>query len=147
VTTLIVIPCSAAKADIPCEAGRMYLGALHRSAKIAAHTLATKIPDSRVVILSGLHGLLELDEVIEPYEQRIDADGAVTAEQLARQLADKGATKVVALTPSAYTHVLGDACLSLRWRTAPPLLNAPLKGAAGVGVIRARLHRIAAGMD
>lgn len=143
-TTLIVIPCSGAKADVPCEAGRMYLGALHRSAKLAAHTLATKIPDARVVILSGLHGLLELDEVIEPYEQRIDADGAVTAEQLARQLREKDCTKIVALTPRAYTKALVDATWLM---TRAPLVNAPLAGAAGVGVIRARLHRIAAGMD
>lgn len=137
-TTLIVIPCSGAKSPVPCTGASMYRGTLHRSARLAANRLSPKL-NARIVTLSGLYGLVEDDQVIEPYDQRIDEPGAVTPWQIGKQLVERDCVAVVALLPSAYDKVMRDGAVN---HAGVAVYQNPLVGARGVGEIRARLARI-----
>jgi hypothetical protein len=60
-----------------------------------------------VLVLSALHGLLTLDQVIAPYDHTWADAGSVSAAELRAQAAALGlvdATDVVLLTPAAYTQ-------------------------------------------
>lgn len=84
-TTLIVIPCSGAKATERRTAEAMYLGSLHRAARAAAERRLVDLwshgIDARIVTLSAKHGLLEDGDVIEPYDQELDKPGQVTPDR------------------------------------------------------------------
>jgi hypothetical protein len=133
--TLVVVNCTAAKADEPRPAGELYLGASYLFARGAADALAARTPGARVVILSALHGLLELDAVVAPYDVTFGDAGAITVDRLAAQLA--GVTRVVALTPNRYTAALAAAA-----DAAGVALEVPLAGCRGIGEQRGRLARI-----
>jgi hypothetical protein len=71
---------------------------------------------ARVLILSALRGLVELDAVIEPYDLRMGAPGSVTAEQLAGQAQALGidwGSDVYAFLPRAYLARLDEALRTL----------------------------------
>ncbi|WP_327072067.1 DUF6884 domain-containing protein [Kitasatospora sp. NBC_01302] len=133
---VLVIPCSSTKLDHPAPVGQLYApGSLHRLCRKAADALATE--DTTTLVLSSRHGFLTLDQVVAPYAQRIDAPGAVTAEQLRDQaarlhLAD--ATDVTVLAGAAYTAAA---------RTVWPTATAPLAGSRGIGEMRQRLAHLA----
>lgn len=57
----MIVPCGARNAADPTPAGALYLGTYHRLCQQAARRL-TPLENTR--ILSGLHGLLDLDTVI-----------------------------------------------------------------------------------
>jgi hypothetical protein len=100
----VVIPCSGAKLDRPAPAGELYTGSLHALARRTADALTAQ--GGTVLILSALHGLLTLDQVVAPYEQRMTDPGAITETALRAQVAALGladATDVILLTPAAYT--------------------------------------------
>jgi hypothetical protein len=137
---LVVVPCSALKQDHACAAGDMYFGSYHRLCRRAADALQ---PD-RVMILSALHGLIPLDQVIEPYDLRIGdpdcfTDGVRVAQQ-AEQLGLLQARQVVALGGKAYTSIIYSAFGALRQGA---LVHRPLAGTRGIGEQRARLSFIA----
>lgn len=103
---LIVIPCGKSKADHATAAADLYRGNFFRACLTYARSLA---PDERIVILSGKHGLLTLDTVVAPYEQRIDKPGAITAAAVMAQARDMElatARPVTALTGRAYSRVV-----------------------------------------
>ncbi|MFD8706851.1 DUF6884 domain-containing protein [Kitasatospora sp. NPDC059648] len=103
---VVVIPCSGAKLPTPAEAGRIYTGALHTHARKTADAL-TAAAGGTVLILSALHGLLTLDQVIQPYNHRWTDPGSISEDQLREQAAELGladAAEVVLLTPSQYTR-------------------------------------------
>ncbi|WP_241962101.1 DUF6884 domain-containing protein [Rhodococcus opacus] len=81
---LVVIPCGARKAAVPMPAGALYLGSYHRLCQKAAVRLT---PRENIRILSGLHGLLNLDTVTAPYEMRLGEPGSVTADTVYEQAA------------------------------------------------------------
>jgi hypothetical protein len=63
--TLVLMACSATKADAPAPALELYRGVMYSTFKAnAASTQA-------VVILSAKHGFVGAGQVIEPYEQRM----------------------------------------------------------------------------
>jgi hypothetical protein len=121
--TAVVVPCSGAKLAHAAPAGELYTGQLHRLARRAADALG-----GRVLILSALHGLLQLDELVEPYDVQVGDD---------RQL---GVRRVIALTPQRYTALLADAL-------GAELVDARLASASGIGVMRARLAAICRSAD
>lgn len=121
---LVIVPCGARRRAEPAPAGHIYTGSYHAACRRAAAALST--PD-RTLILSALHGLLPLDQVIAPYELRMGQPGSITADQLRRQaerlhLADE--RQVIALAGRAYTA----AALRV-W----PAAATPLAGAGGLG--------------
>lgn len=133
---LVIVPCGAAKAAFPRPAGAMYLSGYHRLARRAARALTD---DPNVRIVSALHGLLPLDQVIDPYDLRLGQPDSITAEQLEEQADHQGLLghpDVVILAGRDYTR------LAL---TVWPHAHTPLAGTRGIGEQQHRLARIAAG--
>jgi hypothetical protein len=156
-TRLYVIPCSGAKLPHAAPAGELYTGSWHRLARQAADALAAR-EGGEVQVLSALHGLLQLDAVVEPYNvtirelERRPRPGELDAhpggsrelgERVARQLIAAGATEAVALLPGAYLRVLEHAALRV-WVAKDVRLPviAPLVGLTGVGYQRQRLSEL-----
>ncbi|MGX1494972.1 DUF6884 domain-containing protein [Streptomyces tendae] len=115
----------------------MYCGSYHVALRRAADALATEDQDStaRVLILSALHGLVVLEEIIPPYNLRMGDEGSVTADRLRQQAADLGVlhADVTVLGPRAYV----EAC-----RAVWPKLTDLLAGARGIGGQLAKLADI-----
>lgn len=110
----MVIPCSGAKLDRASKARDLYVGSMFKSSLKAAEAQVAW-GGGAVLILSALHGLVRLDDVLEPYEQRIDQPGAVSAEKVAAQALALGIdwdSDVFALLPKAYFAKLDDALRS-----------------------------------
>ncbi|MCX5134363.1 hypothetical protein OOK06_20005 [Streptomyces sp. NBC_00340] len=61
---LVVIPCGSRKLDRRSPAGDLYVGSYHRACRRAAEALEP----GRLLILSARYGLLDLDDVVEPYD-------------------------------------------------------------------------------
>ncbi|MFE9445369.1 hypothetical protein ACFYO2_41935 [Streptomyces sp. NPDC006602] len=62
-----------------------------------------------VLVLSALHGFVQLDDVLLPYEQRMDAPGHVSVEQLRAPRpprSDLAARDLVALSGRAYVDAV-----------------------------------------
>jgi hypothetical protein len=128
---LILVSCGAAKLSHRAPAGHMYVGGFHRSCRMAADALATN-PNDKVMILSGLHGLLRLDDEIDPYESRISVVTRFRVQALATDYGLLGHT-VTVLAGQRYVDEAAHT-----W----PDLRAPLRGSAGIGEMRARLAAI-----
>ena len=88
-----------------------------------------------VLVLSARHGLVGLDEVIEPYDLRMGEPGAVGVEQLRRQAAAMG------LLGHPDVVVLGGRRYVAAGRQVWPDARAPLEGSRGIGEQLARLAR------
>lgn len=73
---LVVIPCGGAKLDHAAPAAELYTGGYFRACLAYGRAYG-----ERVLILSALHGLIELDRVVEPYELRMGEPGAVDHER------------------------------------------------------------------
>lgn len=129
---VIVIPCGRAKLSEPAAAGDLYIGGQHRLARQAADRIAADT-GGRIVILSALHGLVDLDRVLEPYDVTVGDPEAIRPEWVRGQLVDMGARSLITLTPKAYTDLLRPAKLRLDDR---------LDGTVGIGDQRGRLARI-----
>lgn len=103
---LIVIPCGKSKASVASRAAELYRGNYFRGCLAYARAHAV---DDRIVILSGKYGLLPLDRVVSPYEQRIDKPGAITTAEVMAQAREMGlidVRPVTALTGRAYSRVV-----------------------------------------
>lgn len=138
---LVVIPCSGAKLDRAAPAGELYVGSWHQLARRAADAMVARGDAGRVVILSALHGLVDVDRVVEPYDVRLGEAGIVPlARRVAGQLIALEAEQVVGLVPSLYRRALALGC------HATGVVDVwPLDGCAGVGYQRQRLAAIARG--
>lgn len=132
---IVVIPCGAKKLSHAAAAKDLYQGSLFQACLGAARVL---VPDGRIRVLSGRHGLVQLDQVLEPYEQRIDQPGAISPGAVRAQAEAQGlmGESVVILAPSAYARVA-----SAVWPSAVQ----PLAGCRGIGEINGRLKRIRLG--
>jgi hypothetical protein len=116
-----VVPCGGQKLDRPAPARDLYVGQMfrhtlenaERSARLDTEQLG--VP-ARVLILSGKYGLVELDQVLEPYEQRMDRPGSVTAAVLTEQATALGidwGSQVYGLLPRPYLRRLDEALRTL----------------------------------
>lgn len=79
---LVIIPCGGKKAAHATHAARLYQGSYFKAC--ARYALSIAKPD-QIRILSAKHGLLKLDEIIEPYDLRMGMKGCVTADQVREQ--------------------------------------------------------------
>lgn len=134
---LVVIPCGSRKLDRPARAADLYVGSYHRACRRTADALR---PD-RLLILSALHGLLDLDDVIEPYDTPHGAAGAVTAGLLREQAAVRGVVRldpVVALGGARHVELV---------RAVWPHAETPLSGTRGMGEQMARLAALRRELD
>ncbi|PZG16482.1 hypothetical protein C1I95_17390 [Micromonospora craterilacus] len=116
-----VIPCGGRKLARPVAARDLYIGSMFRhtlaNAEMSARldTEASGRP-ARVLILSALHGLVELDTVLDPYDLRMGQPGSVTAARLAEQATALGiewGAEVYALLPRPYLARLDEALRGL----------------------------------
>lgn len=131
---LIVVPCGGKKLDHPAPAGDLYIGSYHRACRRAAEALHP----ARILILSALHGLVELDQMLAPYDLRMGQPGSVTTSTLreqARRLGVDSAEQVAVLAGSRYAEAA---------RAVWPNAELPLRGTRGMGEQLAVLNQIAA---
>ena len=129
---LVIIPCGGKKRAGKWPAFQLYCGSGFIAALKAALRLTTR---ENIRILSGKHGLLRLESVVEFYEQRIDEPGGVSAETVRRQASGEGllGVPVVILAGKAYASVALQV-----W----PHAQTPLSGARGMGYQRQILTRL-----
>jgi hypothetical protein len=115
---IYVIPCGGAKASEATRARDLYVGSMFQHTLRCAESNAAKDKtklgrDARILILSAKHGLIELDAIVAPYDQRMNEPGSISAEQLAEQAQALGLdwdSDVYTLLPAAYRDRL-DAAL------------------------------------
>ena len=137
--TTYVIPCGGAKVNTPAPArdlyaGQMFAHTLAAAEKAAAWDRSQGIP-ARVLILSALHGLVELDTVLAPYDVKMGDPQSVTPAVLAAQATALGlgwGSEVYAFLPAAYFTALDTALRTLDVYPAPVYEAAP-----GIGYQRA----------
>jgi hypothetical protein len=148
-----VIPCGAAKLNRPAAARDLYTGSMFRFALTAvlAEAARTDAP-VRVMILSALYGLVDLDTVLSPYNVTMTSPQAITADRLADQLAEvlgpgEGMTEVYAFLPAAYRERLAQAAEIVNDRELDgwALVHNVYEAAPGIGYQRqvlANLNRL-----
>lgn len=134
---LVVIPCGSRKLGRRARAADMYVGSYHRACRRAADALQ---PD-RLLILSARYGLLDLDDVIDPYDTPHGAAGAITDRDLLEQATLR---HIVRLDPVV---ALGGARHAGLARTIWPHARTPLAGTRGMGEQMARLAVLRDGRD
>lgn len=132
-----VIPCSGAKLAHAAPAGELYTGSLHKLARQAAEALRGR-HGGRVLILSAAHGLLELEQLLEPYDVTWGDPGEITPAELGAQARALGLLEatVVTLLPQAYRRALEAAGV--------PIYRDAFAGSRGIGDQRGRLSAIKA---
>lgn len=101
-TVLGIVPCSAKKLPTPAPAWLLYSA----SPTFSQNFLAAKQDCNMVRILSGRYGLISPDQVIAPYDQRIDPNRAGLAEKIAADIASMRPSLVVSYCPSDYELAL-----------------------------------------
>lgn len=129
---IMVIPCGAAKLDHAAPAAELYTSSAFRAALAAALNQVDGNRD-QVLIMSALHGLVGLDEVLEPYDVKMGDPLSLTARDdglalleiqfLTRGLHD--GCDIYAMLPKAYLAAF--EAVSRRWFVYP----APVYEACG----------------
>jgi hypothetical protein len=131
---LVIVGCGAAKLDRPAAAAELYTGQHFRACLLTARAL---VPDALIRILSARHGLLELDELVQPYDVKLGQAGSITGHELAAQAWERGL-----LGPRPVTCLCSAAYVALARQVWPGLI-APLAG-QGIGCQRHTLAVIRA---
>ncbi|EWM19627.1 DUF6884 domain-containing protein [Kutzneria sp. 744] len=149
--TVFMLPCSAKKSSHPAPVRKLYIGSTFRQPLpvVTREAALTAIwgYDTRVRVLSARHGLLRLNEVIAPHEQRMeDLDTAATAVlrslvcgQLTELAGKHDQVEISAFLPRAYLRGLAGAAA-----LAGHLVTDVYKGCRGIGDMR---HLIASMRD
>lgn len=102
---LVIIGCGDKKAPSARMAKDLYVGPYFRQALATARHLT---PEDRIIVLSGSHGIVPLDRILAPYNQRIDGPGAISPERILQQAEEMHlleATEVVILAGSSYARI------------------------------------------
>ena len=138
--SVCVIACSASKALTAMPARHLYTGDLFRKSLRWAE--ASRRFDA-IKVLSAKHGLVDIEQMIKPYDTALHAMeftarrawAASVAHALVQQLADRA--EVVALAGQLYTEGLA---LHLQVLAPTVAFNRPLAG-MGIGEQKAWLKR------
>ena len=109
---VVVIACAAEKQQQAAPARELYTSRNFRLNLRAAEKLAAE-QGGRVLILSALHGLIEPDAVIEPYNLHMKQAGAIGTAELAQQLNSTGTGQATCLLPKHYLAALTRAAHEL----------------------------------
>lgn len=112
--TIFFIPCAADKGTEVTEAVNLYTSAnfAHTLAGAQAEATATEAElgtTTKVMILSALHGALELDAMVAPYNVTFGEAEAIAAHAVAAQLLALDPREVVAMLPGRYARVMAKA--------------------------------------
>ncbi len=116
-----VVPCGDAKRPRRARASELYVGSFFRHA-LAAATAEADAVGGRVLIMSAKHGLVDLDQVLAPYDMKMGRTAAaqtkignVTSTRVTDQAEALGVTygdEVFGMLPGPYLDVL-DRALSI----------------------------------
>lgn len=109
-TVYMIVPCGGAKLPHGAAARNLYTGSAFRhvlaSVEVEAAATARDLGvEVRVLILSALHGLVELDTEVAPYDVTMTDRGSITVEGLTETAATAGITygdEVFGFLPNAY---------------------------------------------
>lgn len=117
-----IVPCGAAKATDPTRARDLYTSAHFQFVLRTAEAMAAGDHNdgrpARVLIMSAEHGLVELDQVLAPYDTTMGDDDSIPAATVAAQAVALGIApvadddlgdEVYALLPGAYFERLSTA--------------------------------------
>lgn len=108
-----IIPCGAEKAQTACRAADMYKGKMFQHTLSYVQQCAAKDVEGgeevQVLILSAKYGFLSLDDMIEPYEQKMGQAGSIAVETLTEQAEARGLDEVYCLLPKAYYAAVYEA--------------------------------------
>lgn len=110
--TLVIVPCAAAKAEVATTARELYVSPnfahIIKGAQAEAEATERELgTPARVMILSAKHGLLELDQVVEPYDVKMNQKAVrIATSEIVAQLLDLDATSIVSMLPGTYADVL-----------------------------------------
>jgi len=158
--TLAVVPCSAAKLDDRAPAADLYVGSLTRSGLLAGEALQLAGVVDRVLILSALHGLVELTDELDPYDVTFGDAEAIRTPLLGDQLVtlhglsvpdDRASStellarhqlRLLPLLPRAYDTALSRAVLDAQRSVDVVALDNPLTGARGLLTMRRTLREL-----
>ena len=130
-----IVPCGNAKLSHAAPARDLYTGSQFRYVFSLAEAAAERT-GGEVFILSGLHGLVEPDRVLEPYKKKMGDPGSIEVEQLRKQVRRLGLAgrEVYALLPrsrkSPYYERL-EAALQAEGGHAVDVFDVPTKTAKG----------------
>lgn len=105
---VVVIACTQQKQPGRAPARELYTSPNFRLMLRAAEKLAAE-QAGRVLILSALHGLIELDEELDPYDLSMRQAGAIAPAIVAEQLRRISPDGITALLPSKYAACLDKA--------------------------------------
>jgi hypothetical protein len=116
-----VIPCGGAKLGHAAPAAQLYTGSMFRHTlekvtRCAELDTAAGLGPARVLILSARYGLVELSDMLEPYDVKMSDAGSVTADQVAEQASALGIewrAQVYAFLPRPYLARLDAALRTL----------------------------------
>jgi hypothetical protein len=128
--TIAIIPCGGEKLAASAPARELYTGAMFTQ---TLSSIEASGDFDRIIILSALHGLVELDAELAPYDLRMGDEGSVGIEVIRGQAEELGILddEIFAFLPASYFEVL-DAALRLEDVFATPVYEA----AAGIGFQR-----------
>lgn len=121
---LVIIPCGSKKLKTAAKAKDIYTGGYFKACLNFAKSIA---PEADIRILSGKHGLLPLDKVIEPYEMRLGQRGSIQFADIKNQAVAQNLLNESNVIVAAGKDYAGIA-LAL-W----PHANWVLRGAGGMG--------------
>lgn len=134
---VVVIACGANKLSTTAPAADLYTSAHFALMLRAARRVATQ-QAGRVLILSALHGLVELDTQLAPYDVKMGDPGSITPAALAHQLAALAPSSITTLLPLAYAAALDEAA---ELAGAPDLVDL-FAEAPGIGYQRGVASRL-----
>jgi hypothetical protein len=111
---LVIIPCAAAKVDHAAPAAELYASENFAHMLVAARAVAADHTAftgeaAKVMILSAEHGLVELDQVLTPYDIKMGKAGCVGTELVIDQLVALAPASIATLLPSAYLQPVWEA--------------------------------------
>ncbi|OWL95522.1 hypothetical protein B7435_29990 [Mycolicibacterium peregrinum] len=142
---LVVIPCAARKLDRAHHVRKLYDSDHFRLAVRAAEVRAAEL-GAQALLLSAKHGLLTLDDYIDPYDVTMGQSGAVDGMWVAGQLQMLGAERIEAVVPQRYLAVLREGVELLGAEGRDVELVDRFAGARGIGDQRAVLSRMVRGV-
>jgi hypothetical protein len=145
---LVIIPCGGAKLTEPAPAADIYIGSMFADTLRTARTMTS---DENIRILSAKHGLMKLDEIVEPYDVKMGDADSISADDLRDQVTELHEQyshfdyRIHTLLPKAYYRELWAAVHTGQRRAAFKLWN-HFDGCAGIGYQKAALKNLRNGI-
>src|SRR5262245_34672112 len=121
---MVIVACGAKKLDRAARARDLYVGPYFRACLAYALKIARA---KRIWLLSAKHGLVGLNDFIEPYDKKLGAPFSVTEFSLT------GQAELLGLLAEKVTVLGGRRYVSLCRKVWRRELKAPLEGKGGIG--------------